>query len=301
MGDGTEENPFTREDVVRLIEEHGGTAKGLDLSGKQFEDKVDLRGQNLHGIILRDASLEHANLERTDLTGAHLEGAFLPDIHLEAADLEETHFERAWLMGAHLEGAYLGATHLEGANLQYAHFEDSLLDTIELSNDTRLENAHWGNYVVSWEIEDYLIWAISVYRQLKTWHTNAGIYHTAGEFFFREMTVKRKMLQWWPKPWNRAFSKLLSILCGYGERPLRVVVSAVVVVFGLAAVYYLFGGLTVPYSLYYSAVSFTALGYGRWVDIMPQGWVQAFGAAESFIGVFMLALFLITFVRKMAR
>jgi len=33
MGDGTQENPFTREDVLRLIEENGGTAKGLDLSG----------------------------------------------------------------------------------------------------------------------------------------------------------------------------------------------------------------------------------------------------------------------------
>jgi len=30
MGDGTKENPYTREDVLRLIEENGGTAKGLD-------------------------------------------------------------------------------------------------------------------------------------------------------------------------------------------------------------------------------------------------------------------------------
>jgi len=33
MGDGTQENPFTREDVLKKIEENGGTAKGLDLSG----------------------------------------------------------------------------------------------------------------------------------------------------------------------------------------------------------------------------------------------------------------------------
>lgn len=32
MGDGTKENPYTREDVLKLIEENGGIAKGLDLT-----------------------------------------------------------------------------------------------------------------------------------------------------------------------------------------------------------------------------------------------------------------------------
>ncbi len=39
MGNGTEENPYTREDVLKLIEENGGTAKGLDLLGKAFEQR----------------------------------------------------------------------------------------------------------------------------------------------------------------------------------------------------------------------------------------------------------------------
>ena len=29
MGDGIAENPYTREDVLKLIEENGGTAEGL--------------------------------------------------------------------------------------------------------------------------------------------------------------------------------------------------------------------------------------------------------------------------------
>ena len=42
MGDGTKENPYTREDVLRLIKENGGTAKELDLSGimKDKEGKL---------------------------------------------------------------------------------------------------------------------------------------------------------------------------------------------------------------------------------------------------------------------
>jgi hypothetical protein len=37
MGDGTKKNPYTRKDVLRLIEENGGRTVGLDLSGKYFE------------------------------------------------------------------------------------------------------------------------------------------------------------------------------------------------------------------------------------------------------------------------
>ncbi|MFC1974744.1 hypothetical protein ACFLVA_01885 [Chloroflexota bacterium] len=58
MGDGTKENPYTREDVLRLIEENGGKAVGLDLSRKVFEEGIDLRGLNknhLQGITLDNA------------------------------------------------------------------------------------------------------------------------------------------------------------------------------------------------------------------------------------------------------
>lgn len=263
------ENPLTREDVLRLIEQNGGTARRLDLSGKVFEDGVDLSKINLEEIILREAILLHAHFEEANLWGAHFEGA----------DLE----------GAHFEGAKLFFAHLEGARLWFTEF----------SPDTQLEHVDWGSYILGLEKDGHFTAAESTYRRLKIWHTEHGMYDIAGEFFFREMTAKRKGLEWWPKPWNRALSKLLSILCGYGEIPSRVVISAIVIVFGLA-IAYPFGGLSLPYSIYYSAVSFTALGYGSWAHT-PEGWVQGVGAAESFIGVFMIALFLVTFVRKMTR
>jgi hypothetical protein len=134
---------------------------------------------------------------------------------------------------------------------------------------------------------------------LKQWYINAGTYDVAGEFYFREMTAKRKSLRWWPNPLPRVWSKFLSILAGYGEKPFRVITSAAVVVLGLAGIYSV-SELTVPSSLYYSAVSFVALGYGSWVTT-PAAWVRALGAMEAFIGVFMMALFLVTFTRKMTR
>lgn len=338
MGDGTEQNPYTREDVLRLKEENGGTAEGLDLSGKVFEVAIDLSSLNLRGIILKGAmfpvhfagektsgarfngsTLLGAHLEKADLQHAHLEAAELTESHLEEANLASSHLEEAELIGTHLEGADLSIAHLQGADFIGAYLGRAFLWGARFSSDTDLENVDWGNYILGeedekrWEErEEYLtIWAVdNPYRRLKLWYAEHGIYNVVGEFFFREMTIRRKLLKWWPDPLPRLWSKFLSILCGYGEKPWRVVVSGVLVLFGSALLYFFLRGVA-PYtltveafssSLYYSAVSFTALGYGPWFNAgSVRSWVQGVGAAEAIVGVFMIALFLITFVRKMTR
>ncbi len=317
MGDGTKKKPYTRKDVLRLIKENGGTAKGLDLSRKVFKDGIKLRGLNLEGIILKEAilwdiasedpemedptaRLEGAHLEGTSLMDAHLEGAHILGSHLEGADLFNAHLEEALLTEVHLEEACLHIAHLEGAKLRFAHLEGSYLAGVRLSSETNLENVYWGDYILGEESKGLFDIVSDTYRQLKMWHANAGLHDIAAKFYYREMEAKRKAQNWTKKPHLKLWSWVMRLLCGYGEKPERVVVSALVVVFGLAVVY-LFGGLNLAYSIYFSAVSFTALGYGGWVDIIPRGWVQALGATESFLGVFMMALFLVTFIRKMTR
>ncbi|GAI48632.1 unnamed protein product, partial [marine sediment metagenome] len=142
--------------------------------------------------------------------------------HLEEAELINTHLEGALLSDAHLEGACLGLAHLEGALLFDTHLAGAELATAKISPDTRLENVDWGNYVLGDERKGWFLTSSDVYRRLKIWYHNAGMYDIAGEFFFREMTVKRKALKPWPNPLPRAWSKFLSLICGYGERPLRV-------------------------------------------------------------------------------
>ena len=264
MGDGTRENPYTREDVRRLIKEHGDKGDGLNLSEKYFEAGIDLRGFDLKGIILHLAHLEEANLEF-----AHLEEAILGHAHLERADL----------FNAQLEGAYLWGA--------------------EFSPETSLQGADWGNFILKEERSLRFGMAANTYRRLKIWHTNAGIYNIAGKFFYREMEAKRKAQNWKKKPHLKLWDWVMRLLCGYGEKPERVVVSALVIIFGLA-IAYRFGGLSLPYSIYYSFVSFTALGYGSWVPV-PTDWVKGLGVAEAVIGVFMMALFLVTFTKKTTR
>ena len=353
MGDGTKKNPYTREDVLKLIKQNGGKAEGLDLSGKIFKRGINLKRINLDGMILRKTILRGAHLEKADLHDAHLEEAdlyraylekahlggahlkkadlnganlkeiYLYDSHLEEICLMNAHLERAHLSNADLKGAYLASAHLEGAwldsanlkgadlnfahlekaNLWDAHLEGANLGGAQFSPETRLENVDWGNFVLGEERSRQFGIAAAAYRRLKQWYTNAGMYDIAGEFFFREMEAKRKGVKWRPNPRHRAWSSFVSLICGYGERPFRVVASGAVVVFGLALIYFAIGTLTPNTflnSLYYSAVSFTALGYGSWAP-EPTSWVKGLGAFEAFVGVFMIALFLITFTRKMRR
>jgi len=324
-----EEKPLTREDVLKMIEEHGGpegldlskkNLKGIDLSSDEPGEALDLRGiileganlqeANLRFINLQGASLLRANLQGADLWGAELQeaklqysnlhGAGLWYANLQGASLTLANLQGAFLSHANLQGAFLWGAKLHGTKLWGARLSKASLMRVEISRETMLEGVDWGpKYILHEEEEGRFRAAAEDYCILRRWHTEAGMYDIAGEFYFREMTVRRKDLKWWPNLLPRAWSEVLAILCGYGEKPFRVVISAAVVVFGLAAIYSA-SALTFLQSLYYSTVSFTALGYGFWVSD-PVGWVKGLGAFEASIGVFMMALFLITFVRKMTR
>lgn len=333
MGDGTEKNPYTRKDVLRLIKKTGGKAEGLDLSGKHFERDIDLKGFDLEGIILKKADLRFAHLEGADLSFAHLEEAnlwyadlgkaYLQLSHLEGAylnranlkgansahaqlkraDLSEANLEGTDLVDANLEGVALWSTHLGGADLSFACLKRANLVGVEFPRDTKLEEVDWGNYILGGEKKGTFGFASDTYRRLKTWHTEHGLYDIAGRFFYREMEAKRKFLSWRKKPQLKLWNWILRMLCGYGEKPERVIISAATIVFGLAIAYFLWGSFSSSSfadTLYYSVASFTALGYGNWAP-QPTGWAKGVGAAEAVLGVSMMALFLVTFTRKMIR
>ncbi|MFC1983915.1 pentapeptide repeat-containing protein [Chloroflexota bacterium] len=339
--------PLTHKDVLRLIEENGGTAKGLDLSGKHFQG-----GINFSGINLQEAILEECHLEGLQLSHAHFEGAFMSGAHLEDIRASGVHFENTELVGAHLERARLVAAHLEGAKFFDAHLEEAtlvntFLDRTQLSGahlqsvklngakfttHTEIGSVDWGNYFLGEEKEGektgqghFLGCAEDTYRRLKQWYQEHGIHDIAGNFFYREQEAKRKRIQneiqqqrkegkyktillpslkLQGSVWTLLWAWIYRIICGYGERPRRPIILAASVVLGSAFTYFIIGFVwewrAFWNSLYFSAVSFTALGYGSWV-VISNDWIKGIGAFESFIGVFTMALFLITFIRKMTR
>ena len=64
------------------------------------------------------------------------------------------------------------------------------------------------------------------------------MYDIAGRFYYREAEAIRKGLSWKERPWPKLWNWVFRLLCGYAERPERVVFWSVVVVFGLVAIYW---------------------------------------------------------------
>ncbi|MDO8716296.1 MAG: pentapeptide repeat-containing protein [Dehalococcoidales bacterium] len=329
MGDGTKGNPYTREDVLKLIEQNGGRAEHLNLSKKWFVRRIALNELDLKGIVLEGAHLEEvrligANIESAFLEQAHLEGANLSGAHLEHANLVGTHLEQAELFGVHLEGAELFDAHLDEANLidafldrtrlNGAHFNGVRMRSAKFTANTNMHSIDWGDYILGeekeWEKkkkETYLLRdAEDIYRRLKQWYSNAGMYDIAGKFFYREMEAKRKAQSWKKEFKSKLWSWVLKLLCGYGEKWERVIFSSAAVILLFTIIYFGFNSVWEWYafwrSLYFSLVSFTT---SAWVDekviVVQDDLMRGLGVAESFIGVFMMALFLVTFTRKMTR
>lgn len=98
-------------------------------------------------------------------------------------------------------------------------------------------------------------------------------------------------------------------LWGYGERPLRTVVSMLLIVLACAAAFQFsgliqIGGALRPMSFeeafYYSAVTFATVSVG-FGEFAPFGWTRMLTIAEAFSSLMLVSLFLIALTRRYLR
>jgi hypothetical protein len=283
---------------VRLARENVNL-EGFQLAG------IDLECRQLQGAQLVKANLEGAHLFRVDFTGAHLFSANLQNATLFKANLTNANLRSANLSGANLLGADLKSARLEGADMGRRSI---LINEIKGNHE-----AHQGNRV---EAEKYWHEAEEIYLGLLNNYREAGRNEEASEMFYRMMVVKRKVM---PRASvGRWGSWCMDILCGYGERPMRIVTSCLALVLGAAAVFFLLGirspaGETIGYfsdhsfyqnfkdfglCCYFSMITMTTTGYG---DFTPTDVTRSFAATEAFPGSFLMAVFILVFTRKMMR
>lgn len=108
----------------------------------------------------------------------------------------------------------------------------------------------------------------------------------------------------WKMSWKLFFSLMSRLVCGYGERPVRVIITMVLVISSYAIAYDIFGltdpDVSVWGSLYFSLVTFTSLGYG---DIHPIGLdlPRIVAASEAAVGIMLISLFIFVLGRKVGR
>lgn len=167
-----------------------------------------------------------------------------------------------------------------------------------------------------------------LFRKAKiAWHRE-GNYVEEGKAHYQEMDYIRKQKRWDIRYiWANLFHRCLH---GYGEKPHRVILWAVAIVTACALLFMnfgigetrLFGVEEIPtynilkilprlYNLsladlanigryfYFSVVTFTTLGYGDLRPVHPIS--HLISSIEAFTGMFMMALFVLTFGRKWRR
>ena len=262
--------------------------------------KADLRDINLVNKNARHGyRLSHSDLYRADLENAHLFKLDLSNSSLMKANLHNANLHYCNLQGCNLLG-----TNFKGAKLEHVNWGKELVQEQKArqTDDGLQRNALYQE-------------AEEIYRAIRQAAEHQGLFETAGRFFQKEMVMRRR--QYKRFSFNRMFSKLVDLFCGYGEKPMRVIIFSVLMIVVFATLYFFaglsFSGDSLAFSsqqslgdnlatyfsaLYFSVVTFTTLGYG---DLAPIGIARAFAALEAFLGSFTLALFVVVFVKKMTR
>jgi len=296
--------------VEELLKNHKGNK---DLTGAGVQEEVkelrkkhnrvdpDLKNnEQLVGLDLREASLEDFHFENTKLSKKGNEKV----AHFERATLSNAHFEKVDLSYGCINQANVKGTIFEGCNFKGLDFEDS--------NDFR--HARFNRID-----ESDLSSASREYRNLESFFKNCNMNYRAATFYYRKRITETKSywIEWCGKIWHiptllaAIIHSLWFILCGYCERPKRCLGMMVfIIVFSGFIYHFAWNGPVDKYgnhvgslwdSLYFSGVTFTTLGFG---DLAPDPniiWMKILAFGEAFAGAFMIALFVITLVRKLSR
>ncbi len=289
----------------------------------------DLSSFNLRKVVLKNSHFEKLNLTKANLSQADFSGTHMFDTRLKGADLvganfsnsDATHcdFRSADLTKANFTNARLWNADLSGTNLTECDLEDADLWNAKLFDvklwHTNFEKAKFlakKNFADNKVFDDSrinesgLLSAEESYRNLKKYFLNNGMYNDASCASFKEKTMERLSLKK-KRSLHYIPSMFINILCGYGEKPYRIILSSLGTILLFAFLYYLLGAvensttptyvLRVGDYIYYSTVTFTTVGYG---DFIPKSSTtfRLMAAAEAFLGTFLTGLFIFTLARK---
>ncbi len=291
--------------------------RDAEKSGEDIKDRLEQKARGLEsceGYELRFANLEDAYLMELDLSHANLEKANLKDGHTHAINLSGANLLKANLRDANLKESNLEDADLLGASLEGADLDRAVWGLGCIIRNHRLAMQLDGQGDDIGALAQYLE-AEQTYRNIRQQYEASGSTDVAGQFFYNEMVCKRKQMPRFSV--GRLWSRLVDIICGYGEDPMRVISFSVAVVM-ISALIFCFTGIAhgdntyafhltngfsedihiLGTSIYYSIVTFTTLGYG---DMVAIGWGKGIAALEAFAGVFLNSMFLLTFAKKMVR
>jgi uncharacterized protein YjbI with pentapeptide repeats len=266
-----------------------------DFSFAEFMNYADFTRSRWKDLNMTDVIFER----RGCFDGAVIESGTFEDAELRHVTFRDVDLANVFTTGASLEEAYMSQARW-GTPARGPLGKKLVVREETLANEKGTREA--------------LIRAEAAHRNLKESYKNEGDYGTAGEFFIREMAIRARVAIMDREYGYWVMSKVISGLCGYGERPTRVIFWWFAFTFTFAVVY--FAGQLIEYSsgseeidfstlggfltcMYFSVVTFTTLGFGDISPVTDAG--RAIASVEAFTGAFMIALFVLVFGRKMIR
>lgn len=302
------------------LEEAGLTVAHLEKSNLS---QVDLRGANLNRAYLGGANLMGATLEEAFLNGAHLEMANLIGAYLEGASLEEAHLEGACLSEAffsnktRLRGIILSSEQYGSVSLADIRWGGTNLAVVDwtslkvLGDELKahqMETVDGGRKYQAIQVDEYRT-AVRANRQLTVVLRDQGMNEEADSFAYRAQILQRTVfrLQMFDEQlsfkrrirmfFSWLFSWFLSLIAGYGYRPLNSIAVYLLLILLFAGSFYTLGHLR-----WYEAfvVSLTAFhGRGFFSQEYKPGDPQSFIAAiEAVVGLLIEISFIATFTQR---
>ncbi len=256
-------------------------------------ERTNFYRARLKKVWAMNANFTQANLSFCDLSDAILTGSNFLEVNLDSTFLDNSD-----LSFTNLQNTNLYHTYVRNTDFSYASFKNVNLSEVRIDKATGLE------YVDTIEIDKSNIGAaVNVYFFIEKYFKSNGFPQKAGIVYYKRKVLRRKLL---PKT-HRFFSYLFDLICGYGERPFRVVFWAIIAILTFGILYFLLGGPIgggiSPFwdSFYFSGVTFTTLGFG---DLHPGPYnilMKILTTGEAFLGAFLMPLFVVCLSRKLMR
>jgi len=329
--DGKEK--LTRESLIRMIEENRGPY-GLDLSKKDFSE-LDLsieavtrefeRGQHMlpegealpywvskltggirlvqadfRGAFFRRTNLKSANFLRSDLRGANLRGANLEDVSFFEADLRGVSLYLARLQSTQLTVEQLGRSVWEEKSGRLQEARDTYRALKNNFNGIgSYRDASWA-YVKERQMQKNMHWPLGQAR-ISYSDELEGLAEQGARRWVQLLGFYLRHLVSHTADW------IMELVCGYGEKPVRTLWWALVVILAFPSLYRCSGGvvlvddsLMTPLDyLNYSLGAFTTIGFARFETM---NWVaEMLTGLEALLGIAVLALLMFALGNRISR
>lgn len=276
-------------------------------------DGANLRGLSLYGIsFFSECVLVGADFTNTDIRNTDFSGA-----DLRKCSFADSTANNASFVGANMEDTIITDTDLRGANLTDVRLDQATLSSSRIDQDTK-----FGDSVIyeldlrktnnTAERRDLLEAATRTYRTLEDLAQENTFYGQASIYYRKSKDIRRQY-NWTSKNYVSAIlAEFSRWFTGYGNRPLRVIYTSLGVILLWGFLYPVVGALrhtnqsvmltlttggslspeyiihVLLKSVFFSAVTFTTLGYG---NLYPVGTsVEYLASIEALLGSILMAL-----------